>query len=441
VGAGLGCGSDVPTLGLRDDVSLTARYPRSERHMSRCRRGVGTLGCMVQSLSPALARRVALAAQGFGGPSMAAAPGVRRLGALIDRLGLLQIDSVNVFERSHYLPVFARLGSYDKTLLDRVTYSPRITEYWAHEASFIPVDTLPLLRWRQQDYRERGASDPESWFNANKPMTEWLLAELAAKGPMRASEIEHESNTRSGSWWGWSLVKRGLETLFRWGDVVSAGRTRFERVYALPEQVLPASVRELHVPRDEAMRRLISISARAHGVGTVDDLADYFRLKATDALPAIRQLEDAGELVPVAIDGWAKPAWLHRDARLPRRMQATALLSPFDPVVWARARALRLFDFHYRIEIYTPEPKRVFGYYVLPVLVDDRVVGRIDLKNDRQAKVLRVRASWSEPGAPDETAARLARVLRQTMLWQGLDSIEVSQKGNLAAGLAAELAG
>jgi uncharacterized protein YcaQ len=441
VGAGLGCGSDVPTLGLRDDVSLTARYPRSERHMSRCRRGVGTLGCMVQSLSPALARRVALAAQGFGGPSMAAAPGVRRLGALIDRLGLLQIDSVNVFERSHYLPVFARLGSYDKTLLDRVTYSPRITEYWAHEASFIPVDTLPLLRWRQQDYRERGASDPESWFNANKPMTEWLLAELAAKGPMRASEIEHESNTRSGSWWGWSLVKRGLETLFRWGDVVSAGRTRFERVYALPEQVLPASVRELHVPRDEAMRRLISISARAHGVGTVDDLADYFRLKATDALPAIRQLEDAGELVPVAIDGWAKPAWLHRDARLPRRMQATALLSPFDPVVWARARALRLFDFHYRIEIYTPEPKRVFGYYVLPVLVDDRVVGRVDLKNDRQAKVLRVRASWSEPGAPDETAARLAPVLRQTMLWQGLDSIEVSQKGNLAAGLAAELAG
>jgi uncharacterized protein YcaQ len=377
---------------------------------------------------------------GVRAPVDGAAPGVRRLGALIDRLGLLQIDSVNVFERSHYLPVFARLGGYDKAQLDRVTYSPRITEYWAHEASFIPVDTLPLLRWRQQEYRERGASDPESWFNANKPMTEWLLAELAAKGPMRASEIEHESNTRSGSWWGWSDVKRGLETLFRWGDVVSAGRTRFERVYALPEQVLPTAVRELHVPRDEAMRRLVSISARAHGVGTADDLADYFRLKAADALPAIRQLEDSGELLPVSIDGWAKPAWLHRDARLPRRMQATALLSPFDPVVWARARALRLFDFHYRIEIYTPEPKRVFGYYVLPVLVDDRVVGRVDLKNDRQAKILRVRASWSEPGAPDETAARLAPVLRQTMLWQGLDSIEVSARGNLAAGLAAELA-
>jgi uncharacterized protein YcaQ len=396
---------------------------------------------MAQSLSPALARRVALAAQGFGRVSTGAAPGIRQFTALIDRLGLLQIDSVNVFERSHYLPVFARLGAYEKAQLDRVTYSPRITEYWAHEASFIPVDTLPLLRWRQQEYRERGASDPDSWFNANRPMTEWLLAELAAKGPMRASEIEHESNTRSGSWWGWSDVKRGLETLFRWGDVVSAGRTRFERVYALPEQVLPASVRELQVPRDEAMRRLVSISARAHGVGTADDLADYFRLKAADALPTIRQLEDSGELLPVAIDGWAKPAWLHRDARLPRRMQATALLSPFDPVVWARARALRLFDFHYRIEIYTPEPKRVFGYYVLPVLVDDRVVGRIDLKNDRQAKVLRVRASWSEPGAPDDTAARMVPVLHQTMRWQGLEGIEVSQKGNLAAGLAAELSG
>lgn len=401
---------------------------------------MGTLENMAQSLSPALARRVALAAQGFGRPSTDVVPGVRQIGALIDRLGLLQIDSVNVFERSHYLPVFARLGSYDKAQLDRVTYSPRITEYWAHEASFIPVDTLPLLRWRQQEHRDRAEADDDSWFSANRPMTQWLLAELAAKGPMRASEIEHDSNTRSGSWWGWSDVKRGLETLFRWGDVVSAGRTRFERVYALPEQVLPADIRDLHVPRDEAMRRLVSISARAHGVGTADDIADYFRLKAVDAVPAIRQLEEAGELVPVTIDAWAKPAWLHRDARLPRRIDAAAILSPFDPVVWARSRALRLFDFHYRIEIYTPEPKRVFGYYVLPVLIDDRVVGRVDLKNDRQARVLRVRAAWAEDGAPDETAPRLASVLRQTMQWQGLDSIDVSPKGNLSAALAAELA-
>jgi uncharacterized protein YcaQ len=400
---------------------------------------MSTLETMVQSLSPALARRVALAAQGFGRPA-AATPGLRQFTSLIERLGLLQIDSVNVFERSHYLPVFARLGDYDKAQLDRLTYSPRVTEYWAHEASFIPVDTLPLLRWRQHDYRERGMADPDSWFSANRPMTEWLLAELAEKGPLRAAEIEHESNTRSGSWWGWSDVKRGLETLFRWGDVVSAGRTRFERVYALPEQVLPAEIRELEVPRDEAMRRLISISARAHGVGTAGDLADYFRLKGVDALPAIAQLEEAGELIPVTIDGWKKKAWLHRDARLPRRMDATAILSPFDPVVWERARAERLFDFHYRIEIYTPEPKRVFGYYVLPVLVDDRVVGRVDLKNDRQAGVLRVRASWAEQNAPADTAARLAPVLRSTAQWQGLTEIDVSPRGNLAPALAAELA-
>ena len=394
---------------------------------------------MVTSFSAQQARRIALAAQGFGRPRTVPA-GTRQLNLTLEQLGVLQLDSVNVFERSHYLPVFARLGSYDKAQLDRVTYSPRITEYWAHEASFIPVDTLPLLRWRQQQFRERAEADSGSWLSANRPMTAWLLAELSAKGPMRASEIEHESNTRSGSWWGWSDVKRGLETLFAQGDVVTAGRTRFERVYALPEQVLPAAVREVHVPRDEAMRRLVSISARAHGVGTADDLADYFRLKAVDALPAIHQLEDSGELLPVAIDGWAKPAWLHRDARLPRRMDATALLSPFDPVVWARARALRLFDVHYRIEIYTPEPKRVFGYYVLPVLIDDRVVGRLDLKNDRSARILRVRASWSEAGAPAETAARIVPLLHQTMNWQGLDAIEVSQKGNLAAALAAELA-
>lgn len=390
-------------------------------------------------MSAALARRVALAAQGFGRP-VVATPGLRQFTALVHRIGLLQIDSVNVFERSHYMPVFSRLGSYDKAQLDRLTSSPKMTEYWAHEASFIPVQTLPLLRWRQEHYRERAYADENSWFNSHRAMTRWLLDELAEKGPQRASDIEHESNTRSGSWWGWSDVKNGLETLFRWGDVVSAGRTRFERVYALPEQVLPAEIIERRVPRDEAIRQLVSISARAHGVATAADIADYFRLKNADALPAILELHEAGELVPVAVDGWQKAAWLHRDARLPRRMEAAALLSPFDPVVWHRPRAERLFDFHYRIEIYTPEPKRVFGYYVLPVLIDDKVVGRLDVKNDRQAGVLRVKAAWSERSAPSDTAARLAPVLRETMLWQGLDSIEVSPKGTLAAALSAESA-
>jgi uncharacterized protein YcaQ len=275
-------------------------------------------------------------------------------------------------------------------------------------------------------------------------MLDWLLAELAEKGPLPASAIEHDANKRSGPWWGWSDVKTGLEVLFRWGDVVSAGRARFERVYGLPEQVFPAELLGRTVARGDAHRELISRSARAHGIGTGKDFADYFRLKTAPSPAAIRELEDSGELVPVEVPGWGSAgrpgaAWLHRDARLPRTMDAAAVLSPFDPVVWERARALRLFDFHYRIEIYPPQPKRVFGYYVLPVLLGDTIVGRVDLKNDRQAGVLRVRAAWSEPGAPADTAERLAVVLRETAKWQGLTEIEVSPRGTLAAGLAAEL--
>ncbi|QWT23748.1 winged helix DNA-binding domain-containing protein [Subtercola sp. PAMC28395] len=405
---------------------------------------------MVTTVSAALARRIALAAQGFGAPIRSgdspplAQPGLRQLAPLVSKLGLLQIDSVNVFERSHYLPAFSRLGVYDKTELDRLTSGTRIIEYWAHEASFIPVNTLPLLRWRMNDFRAKSLANGDSWANANPAMITWLLAELADKGPLPASAIEHESNRRNGPWWGWSDVKVGLETLFRWGDLVAAGRTRFERSYGLPEQVLPAEIRNAEIARPTAIRELISISARAHGIGTLADLADYFRLKTADALPAIRELEDSGELLPVSVggrgaDGWGKPAWLHRDARLPRRMTATALLTPFDPVVWFRPRAERLFDFHYRIEIYTPEPKRVFGYYVLPILLDDRIVGRLDLKNDRQAGVLRIQAAWAEPHPPADAPARIAAALRETARWQGLTDITVAPRGNFAAALAAEL--
>ncbi|MBX0299635.1 winged helix DNA-binding domain-containing protein [Cryobacterium sp. 1639] len=406
---------------------------------------------MVQTLSPALARRVALAAQGFGRPAPSAghtaAVGIRQLTALVERLALLQIDSVNVFERSHYLPAFSRLGPYDKAQLDRLSSgkTPRLTEYWVHEASLIPVDDWPLFRWRMQAYRDKAGRDDAHWSQANAPMLAWLLAELAENGPMRASEIEHDANRRSGPWWGWSDVKIGLETLFRWGDVVSGGRHRFERVYALPEQVFSTELLDREIPAAEAHRTLIGQAARAHGIGTVTDLADYFRLRTEPARAAIADLVDSGELIPVRVPGWGRggaagDAWLHRDARLPRRIDAAAVLSPFDPVVWERARALRLFDFHYRIEIYTPQEKRQFGYYVLPVLLGDTIVGRVDLKNDRQAGVLRVQASWAEPTAPADTAARLAEVLRSTAAWQGLSAIEVVPRGTLAAGLAAELA-
>ncbi|WP_291038726.1 crosslink repair DNA glycosylase YcaQ family protein [Herbiconiux sp.] len=398
---------------------------------------------MVDTISAALARRIALAAQGFGArPS--AGPGTRQFNLLLRRLALLQIDSVNVYERSHYQPVFARLGHYDKSVLDAVTYGKGVTEYWAHEASFLPVETLPLMAWRKNDYRDRFAARTDEWSTteqANASMIEWLRAELAAKGPMRASEIEHDSNRRQGPWWGWSEVKRGLETMFRVGDVVSAGRVRFERVYALPEHVLPASVLGVEVPREEAVRQLMSMSARAHGIGTLKDFADYFRLKTVDALPAVLSLVEEGELVPVEVEGWSKPAWLHRDARRPRRIEAEALLSPFDPVVWERSRTERLFDFHYRIEIYTPEPKRVYGYYTLPVLIDDRLPARIDLKSDRQSGVLRVQSAWAEPGLLPDDVPRIASLLRRAAAWQKLPApIHVTGKGTLAPALAAELA-
>jgi uncharacterized protein YcaQ len=395
---------------------------------------------MSESVTPALARRIALAAQGFGRADASLA-GTRQLTLLLRRLGLLQIDSVNVYERSHYLPVFARLGGYDKALLDRLTYGPTVTEYWAHEASFLPVERLPLFSWRKADYRAWYAERPDSWPHANTSTLAWLKAELAEKGPLPASAIEHEANKRQGPWWGWSDVKRGLETMFRTGEVVSAARRRFERSYGLPEQVLPAEVLNAEVPRADAVRRLIEISARAHGIGTASDLADYFRLKSADALPAIRELEESGELVAVTVPGWGRPAWLHRDARLPRRMHAAALLSPFDPVVWERARALRMFDLHYRIEIYTPEPKRIYGYYVQPVLIDDRIPARIDLKSDRKAGVLRVQAAWAEPSLVPDDVPRIAQLVRAAAAWQGLDDIAVTGRGTLAPTLAAELAG
>jgi uncharacterized protein YcaQ len=400
---------------------------------------------MTNSVAPPLARRIALAAQGFGRPRATEA-GTRQLNSLIDRLGVLQIDSVNVFERSHYLPVFARLGPFDKSALDALTFarSGRYVEYWGHEATIMPRESWPLFRWRMQAYRDRSLADPQSWANANTAFLRWLHAELAEKGPLPASAIEHDANKRVGPWWGWSDVKIGLETLFRWGEIVSAGRAGFERRYALPEQVLPSSVLNQDIPRADAIRELVRRAGVASGIGTLDDLADYYRLPSAETRIAARELEDSGDLLPVTVPGWLRgtrprEAWLQRDARRPRRIEASALLSPFDPVVWARSRALRMFGFHYRIEIYTPKPKRVHGYYVLPVLLDDHLSARLDLKNDRAAGVLRVQAAWIEPGAPADAADRVAALLRQTAAWQGNEQISVTGPGTLASELAGAL--
>ncbi|NYJ31390.1 hypothetical protein HNR17_002163 [Galbitalea soli] len=399
----------------------------------------------MDKLSAAAARRVALAAQGFGRPRTATV-GTRQLALAVERLALLQIDSVNVFERSHYLPLFARLGGYDKSLLDAMTFGrrARYTEYWAHVAAFIPTGTWPLWRWYMAERRAKSLGNPDSWAVANASMLDWLRAELAAKGPLRSSEIEHDAGRRTGSWWGWSDVKLGLEYLFMWGEVVPAGRRNFERVYGLAEQVLPREILNAEVAKTDAVRELVRRSSLAHGIGTVGDLADYHRLKVEATKSALRDLVDGGEVLPVTVDGWERggrplPAFLHRDAAMPRRLAATALLSPFDPVVWERERALRMFDFHYRIEIYTPAAQRRFGYYTLPVLVDDTIPARIDLKSDRQRGVLRVQSAWREEGAPGGDEARIAQLLRETAEWQGLGGVEVVARGTLAPALAAEL--
>nr|WP_218881502.1 crosslink repair DNA glycosylase YcaQ family protein [Leifsonia shinshuensis] len=371
------------------------------------------------------------------------------MNALVDRINLLQIDSVNVFERSHYLPAFARLGAYDRALLDRLTFDARgpHTEYWAHEAAFIRKEDWSLFGWRMRRYRERYATG-NAWFAAHETTLSWLRSELAAKGPLAASEIEHDANRRSGPWWGWSEVKRALERMFLFGEVAIAGRTRFQRRYGLVEDVLPASVLDRTVDDADAIRELMRRSVAAHGIGTLRDFADYYRLKGPAVAVAMEELAEAGEVVPVEVKGWTgagdRPvkAWLHRDARRPRSIEAAALLSPFDPVVWFRDRALRMFGFHYRIEIYTPAPQRVYGYYSLPILLDDELVGRIDLKSDRQNGVLRVQSAWTEDGDGGRVAERLVPLLGETSAWQGLGGVEVAEgaRGDLAPMLAAELA-
>ena len=387
-------------------------------------------------LSAAQARRVSLAAQGLGRPHSPV--GTRQLNLALQRLAVLQIDSVNVFERSHYLPLFARLGAYDKAQLDKLLLSRRApyVEYWAHQAAFIPVESWPLWQWFRDNERA-GTGKTKAWDRTDTRMTDFLLGELAAKGPLPASKIEHEANKRSGPWWGWSEVKSALETMFFDGRVVVAGRKNFERYYDLPERRLPAHVLEASVSKSDALRELVRQASVALGVGTVRDLADYWRLYQADAKAAVLELVDAGELLPVKVEGWP-PAYLHRDARIPRRIEGTALLSPFDPVVWERARTERMFGFRYRIEIYTPGPKRQFGYYTLPVLQDEALVGRIDLKSDRQNRALRVQSAWTEPGhRPD--VARIAQLLRETAAWQGLESVVVQEWGDLAPAVAAEL--
>ena len=391
-----------------------------------------------ERLSLAQARRIALAAQGFADPRpVPGAATTRHLQRVIDRVGIVQIDSVNVLTRSQYLPFFSRLGPYDTALLDRARdRSPRrLVEYWAHEASLIPPTTWPLLGFRMR----RALSD--SWGGMRRvardhpALVQAVLAEVTARGPITSREVEraleHDLPRDTSEWgWNWSLVKAALEHLFWAGQISSAGRTaQFERRYASLERVLPRAVAAQAItpearPRDEdAFRELMLIAARAHGVGSEQCLRDYFRLKPEQARPALAALVAAGEVRPVEIAGWKRPAYLHRDARRPRRVHAEALLSPFDSLIWQRDRTRALYGFDYRLEIYVPAPQRVHGYYVLPFLFGDTLVARVDLKADRAAGVLRLHATHWEPGAPAEAVPALERRLAELAGWLGLAGV------------------
>ncbi len=364
---------------------------------------------------------------------------------LVDAIGVLQIDSVNVLARAHLLPVFSRLGPYPTDLLDGAAWPARprdrlLVETWAHQASLIPVEHQPLLRWRHQQLENGPWGMVERLHRDHPGFLDVVLDAIAELGPSSAGDIEKalEAPGRDvAGWWEWSVTKIACEHLFAIGAIGVTHRRGFERVYDLIDRVLPASVAAAPTPAEtDAKRSLVAIAARAHGVGTAADLADYYRLGVADTRRALAELVEAGEVLPAQVAGWREPAYLHRDARIPRAVVGAALLSPFDPLVWRRARTERIFGFHYRIEIYTPAPKRTYGYYVLPLLVGDRLAGRFDLKADRAGARLLVQASWLEPAAPVPLAVEAAATeLTRMARWLSLGEVVVMPRGNLAAEL------
>jgi uncharacterized protein YcaQ len=389
-------------------------------------------------LSAAQARRVALSASGFG-RGRPAEVSTRAMLAMVDRLGVLQIDSVNVLARAHYLPLFSRLGPYDRDRLDQASWRAprRLFEYWGHEASLLPVALQPLFRWRM------ARAHDEAWGGMRRVATEQpelvarVLEDVRARGPISAAQLSaDERPRRTGPWWDWSDVKRAIEYLFWSGEVTSARRRGFERLYDLPERVLPRAVVQAPTPSEaDAQRELIRIAARALGVAAPRELRDYYRLPAAGFRERLAELVEAGDLIEATVEGWKGPAYLAADARVPRTVPARALLAPFDPLVWERERTERLFGFRYRIEIYVPAPKRVHGYYVLPFLLGDRLVARVDLKADRAGGALLVQAAYAEAGGPGETASELAAELRLMAGWLGLERIVVRDRGDLAPAL------
>jgi uncharacterized protein YcaQ len=405
------------------------------------------------TLSLSEARRLAVAAQGFG--PRPATPTIDHLRDLAARLHAFQIDSVNVLARAHYVPAFARLGPYPMDALDTLAYQQReLFEYWGHAACLLPVALYPLVRYRMHTEEAR-----EYLHSERGDPTARIYAEVVERGPLAAADLTHPG-TRSGPWWGWGEGKAALEYLYDAGLVAIAGRRGFERLYDLTERVIPAAA--LHAPApppEEAMKRLICLGARACGVGTLGDITGYFktdgwrdrrpsgpwweRPAGTDGRRArpiakrlVAELVDEGRLLPAQVEGWREPAYLDPGARVPETVHARALVTPFDSLVWERSRIARLFGMQYTIELYTPAPRRVYGYYVCPFLLGDTLVARCDLKADRQRKVLMVQSAFLEPGQDARhVAPHLMEELRQLQAWLQLEQIEVAERGDLAAPL------
>ena len=398
------------------------------------------------SVSLAEARRIALAAQGLATPRPVAAQ-PRSVARVFDRVQLVQMDSVNVLVRAHELPLWTRLGAHGRDALPRAVGKRELFEYWAHEASLCPVALQPLLRWRMAEAREgRGTWAHVAGIARDRPaFVNEVHDEIRRRGPLAAGEVTAGGSApRRSGWWEWSDHKRALEYLFWAGELTATRREgSFERVYDLPERVLPPEILATPTPAvADAQRALLHRAAGALGIATVGDLADYFRIRPPQARPLVRELVETGALHEVAVEGWREPGYLDPEATLPRRIDAATLVSPFDSLVWCRPRTERLFGFHYRLEIYTPAPKRRFGYYVLPFLLGDRLVARVDLKADRAAKVLLVPGSFAEAGVDRHALAPvLARELALMARWLGLERVAIGARGDLARELRGAVAG
>lgn len=389
-------------------------------------------------LSLSEARRVALAAQSFDRPRPGRNVAAHHVRRVIRQLDLLQLDFVNVLAPAHYQVLFSRLGPYEQQVLDDLVYRRReFTEQWAHEASILPMESWPLLAHRMATHRVRPYGF-ESFMERHQDYVGWVLDEVRARGPLSADDLPAPDGTSRRIPGAWVTVPRAvLEAHFGRGTLaVAERRPNFARTYDLAERVVPAEHFRRQVERHDAQRELLGLAARSLGVATAGDLADYYRMPIREARPRITELAESGELREVRVEGWREPAYLHPQARLPRRIDAVTLLSPFDPLIWYRARVARLFQFDYRVEIWVPREQRKWGYYVLPFLLGDRVVARVDLKADRAGRRLLVPAAYIEPGAePGATAAALAQELRTMAAWLGLDSLTIGQRGNLARAL------